>query len=92
MAAISVTVTEFSRSLSEFLSQVQYQGQVLDIARGRRVIARVSPVVLADGFLVGQLDALFANGPRLGADQSDMVKAVTSVRAGLRTRKSAWEN
>jgi antitoxin (DNA-binding transcriptional repressor) of toxin-antitoxin stability system len=91
MASVTVTVTEFSRSLSEFLSQVQYQGQVLDIARGKRVIARVSPVAAAEGFPVAQLDALFANGPKLGADGEAMAKDVSGLRATLRNRKTAWQ-
>ena len=49
MAVVALTVTEFSRSLSDFLSQVQYQGQSLDIQRGKRVIARVLPAVTASG-------------------------------------------
>ena len=43
MPTVSVSVTEFSRGLSEFLNHVQYQGQILDIERGKRDIARVSP-------------------------------------------------
>ncbi len=30
MSTIALTVTEFSRGLSDFLNQVQYQGQTLD--------------------------------------------------------------
>ncbi len=44
MNTMIVNATEFSRGLSEFLNQVQYTGQVLDIERGKRVVARVSPV------------------------------------------------
>jgi len=92
MASISVTVTEFSRGLSEFLSLVQYQGKVLDIARGKRVVARVSPVAIADGFPVDQLDAFFASGPKLGADRDNMAKDLTDVRAKLRSRNGQWRN
>lgn len=50
MGVTAITVTEFSSNLSNFLSQVQYQGQSLDIQRGKRVIARVLPA-LAGGVL-----------------------------------------
>ncbi|MBC7624926.1 MAG: hypothetical protein H7232_16250 [Aeromicrobium sp.] len=90
MPTVAVTVTEFSRSLSDFLSQVEYHGQVLDIARGKRVIARVSPVAVADGFPVDQLDALFANGPSLGRDRDGMAQDVKNTRAQLRGRSNPW--
>ncbi len=43
MNTLIINATEFSRGLSEFLNKVQYTGQILDIERGKRVIARVSP-------------------------------------------------
>jgi hypothetical protein len=85
-----VSVTEFSRGLSEFLNHVQYQGQVLDIERGKRVIARVSPVALTDGFPIDQLDDFLAKGPQLGADRKSMAKDVKAVRTKLRNRVSPW--
>ena len=90
MTTISVSVTEFSRGLSEFLNHVQYQGQVLDIERGKRIIARVSPVASADGFPIDQLDTLLAKGPQLGTERKSMVKDVQTVRAKLRNRTTAW--
>jgi hypothetical protein len=90
MPTVSVSVTEFSRGLSEFLNHVQYQGQVLDIERGKRVIARVSPVALTDGFPIDQLDDFLAKGPQLGADRKSMAKDVKAVRTKLRNRVSPW--
>ena len=90
MATVSVSVTEFSRGLSEFLSHVQYRGQVLDIERGKRVIARVSPVAASDGFPIDQLDIFLAKGPQLGADRKSMAKDVQTARAKLRSRATPW--
>ena len=90
MATVSVSVTEFSRGLSEFLSHVQYRGQVLDIERGKRVIARVSPVAASDGFPIDQLDDFLAKGPQLGADRESMAKDVQNVHAKLRRRAAPW--
>ena len=90
MTTISVSVTEFSRGLSEFLNHVQYQGQILDIERGKRIIARVSPVGAADGFPIDQLDNFLANGPQLAAERNSMAKDVQTVRAKLRNRTTAW--
>lgn len=90
MATVSVSVTDFSRGLSEFLSQVQYRGQILDIERGKRIIARVSPVAASDGFPIDQLDDFLAKGPQLGADRKSMANDVQMVRAKLRSRTAPW--
>ena len=90
MSTVSLSVTKFSRGLSEFLSQVQYRGQVLNIVRGKRVIARVSPVAASDGFPIDELDDFLAKGPQLDADRKSMAKDVRTSRAKLRSRERAW--
>jgi hypothetical protein len=91
MGVVAVTVTEFSRGLSDFLSQVQYQGQSLDIQRGKRVIARVLPAVAAEGFPLDRLDDFLAKGPQLSAaERQSMAKDVLAVRAKLVARDDPW--
>lgn len=94
MATLSVSVTEFARSLSDFLNQVQYRGQVLDIERGKRVVARVAPVAAADGFPLDRIDALLALGPQLAAaDRAGLADDARRVRAQLgnsRGRTDPW--
>ncbi len=91
MMTQAVNVTEFSRSLSEFLNHVQYKGLVLDIERGKRVVARVSPAGQTDGFPISQLDDLLGKGPQLsGADRQSMAADVRAVRAQLRSKADPW--
>lgn len=91
MTTTTISATEFSRGLSDFLSQVQYQNQVLDIERGKRVIARVSPVAPVGGFPLKQLDALLVNGPRLfAADVNDMASDLQAARTKLLPRPDPW--
>jgi hypothetical protein len=91
MATHAVNVTDFSRGLSEYLNNVQYKGMVLDIERGKRIVARVSPAGQADGFPIGQLDDLLGKGPQLSAaDRHAMVTDVRAVRAQLRTKADPW--
>ena len=94
MNALTVNATEFSRSLSEFLNQVQYKGQVLDIERGKRVVARLSPVSALsgiDGFPLAQLDELMVKGPQLTAsDRKLMARDVQAVRGHLAARPDPW--
>ncbi len=91
MATHAVNVTEFSRGLSEFLNNVQYKGMVLDIERGKRVVARVSPAGLMDGFPIGQLDDLLGKGPQLSAsDRQSMSADLRAVRTQLRSKADPW--
>ena len=94
MNTLTVNATDFSRSLSEFLNQVQYKGQVLDIERGKRVVARVSPVPALsgiDGFPLAQLDEFMAKGPQLAtSDRKLMARDVQAVRGRLKPRPDPW--
>ena len=91
MDVVTFTVTEFSRGLSDFLNQVQYQGQSLDIQRGKRVVARVLPAVASDGFALDRLDDFLARGPQLSAsERQDMAADLGAVRAQLSTAGDPW--
>ena len=91
MTVLSLTVTEFSRGLSDFLSQVQYQGQSLDIQRGKRVVARVLPAVSSSGFPIDKLDEFLAKGPQLSeAERQSMADDMQRQRAQLTPRDDPW--
>jgi len=91
MRAIAVTVTEFSRGLSDFLNQVQYQGQTLDIQRGKRVVARVLPATAPDGFPLDRLDDFLLKGPHLlESERQSMADDVGAVRSSLLARDDPW--
>lgn len=91
MGAVALTVTEFSRGLSNFLSLVQYQGQSLDIQRGKRVVARVLPAMASNGFPIDQLDEALAKGPQLKTSEwLAMADDVRAVRASLKAKADPW--
>ena len=91
MGVVMLTVTEFSRGLSDFLNQVQYQGQSLDIQRGKRVVARVLPAVASDGFPLDRLDDFLAKGPQLSAfERQAMASDLGAVRAQLTAPSDPW--
>jgi hypothetical protein len=91
MIPIPVNVTDFARGLSDFLNQVQYQGQILNIERGKKVIAKVSPASMAAGFPIGMLDQFLAKGPQLSStDRSSLAKDVNDVRLKLSKSRDPW--
>lgn len=91
MGVVLLTVTEFSRGLSDFLNQVQYQGQSLDIQRGKRVVARVLPAAASDGFALDRLDDFLAQGAQLSEEERQaMANDLTVVRSQLNTPDDPW--
>lgn len=67
---------------------------MLDIERGKRVVARVAPVAAVDGFPIDRIDAFLAQGPQLAAaDRAGMADDARRVRAQLsssRGRIDPW--
>jgi len=91
MSVVPLTVTEFSRGLSNFLNQVQYQGQTLDIQRGKKLVARVLPATTTEGFPIAQLDDLLARGPQISpSERLALADDVSAIRASLVTRGDPW--
>jgi hypothetical protein len=70
MTTRSITVTRLAKNFSDLLNQVRYQHVTLKVMRGKELIAYVSPVPMAAGYSIGQLDHLLAGLPRLSAEES----------------------
>jgi antitoxin (DNA-binding transcriptional repressor) of toxin-antitoxin stability system len=78
---ISVTATEFTRGISDYLSQVQYRGQVIDISRGKKVIARVIPGDAPYSISATQAQRVLDNLPALDAEEREAFAAdLTQIR------------
>lgn len=92
MNNMTVNATEFSRGLSEFLNKVQYNGQIFDIERGKRVIARISPVTapVSTGFPITKLDDLLAKSALPGDERMLMADDLRAVRTLLGAKADPW--
>jgi hypothetical protein len=88
----TIPATDFARGLSDYLNQVQYRGQVLDISRGKKIIARVMPAGHQDGFPIDQLDALFASLPRLEEGDADaFIDDIKPLRQERVAARDPWD-
>lgn len=91
MATKTITATEFSRNLSEWLNQVRYRELRLEIVRGREVVARVEPPATPPGMPITELGALFAGLPRLSDDEARAFLGDIHAATGqLRMEDDAW--
>lgn len=66
----SITATHLARNFSDLLNQVRYQQVTLEVMRGNEPIAYVTPVLMATGYPIAQLDRLLSGLPRLSNEES----------------------
>lgn len=86
-----MNATDFSLGQSELLNQVQYKGMVLDIERGKRIVARVPPVGQPNGVPIAQLDDLLGKWtPLSAAGKLSIASDVRAVREQVRTKACLW--
>jgi antitoxin (DNA-binding transcriptional repressor) of toxin-antitoxin stability system len=91
MSSLPISATDFARGLSDYLNQVQYLGQTLDIARGKKIVARISPVAHQDGYPIETLGQFLASGPTLSAqERRDMANDVKDIRSTVKAKADPW--
>ena len=100
--ATLVSATDFARGLSDYLSQAQYGGREFDIARGKKVIARLSPGIAAKAnegaqvrasLSLAELDDLLANGPKLSlSDAAEMAAQLRGMRGTVARSRNPWQD
>ena len=95
MSTATLSVTDFSRGISDYLSRVQYRGELLDIVRGKRVIARVVPAEESqnhsDGFPIDEIDAFLATGAQLDPDDgAAFFEDLNAIRKQVKSRRDPW--
>lgn len=70
MPTRSITATHLARNFSDLLNQVRYQQVTLKVMRGNEPVAFVTPVPVATGYPIAQLDRLLSGLPRLSNEES----------------------
>lgn len=88
-----ISATEASRSLSEILNKVHYQGQSFEVKRGREVIAKIIPVEVNRKILkISELATLFQNLPSLEPEETQSFENdLKTIRTQLSAEKNPWD-
>lgn len=77
-----ITVTEFSRGFSDIIGRVHYTGEVFDIQKGTRIVARLSPVKAKKTITLRELGTFFKNSPHLSKDEiEDFEQAIVKLKS-----------
>jgi antitoxin (DNA-binding transcriptional repressor) of toxin-antitoxin stability system len=86
-----ISVTQAVRQFSDLLNRIFYQGVSVELERGNKVIARISPVSIASSLKVKDLNSMFAELPALGDDASVFTKDLEDIRKQIPLEKTQWD-
>ena len=88
-----ISATDASRSMSNILNKVHYQGQSFEIKRGREVIAKIVPVMpKKHNMQVSELNEFFKRLPMLDAEDSQVfAEDMKQVRAHAHFEGNPWD-
>lgn len=86
-----ISVTQAVRQFSDLLNRVFYQGVSVELERGNRVIARISPVSSQSPVKVKDLNTLFSELPSLEEDAESFAKNVEEIRNSIPLEKNVWD-
>ena len=86
-----MSVTQAARQFSDLLNRVFYQGTVVELERGNKVIARLSPAVPESIVKVKDLNRLFAELPSLGEGAKALEKDLADIRNQAPKEQNQWD-
>lgn len=73
----SISATELARNLASTIDHVRLSGQVIDITKGKQIVAQLTPVA-TNGFSIEQLEEFFQTLPHL--DDQSMARDLKKIR------------
>lgn len=86
----TLTVTEVSRSFSDFVNRVHYRGESALLTKGGRPMVKVIPA--REAKTAGELAELWAGLPHLGAEEAEALgRDLENARASLPAAVSKWD-
>jgi antitoxin (DNA-binding transcriptional repressor) of toxin-antitoxin stability system len=86
-----ISVTKAVRQFSDILNRIFYQGISVELERGNKVIARISPVSPESPLKVKDLNEIFANLPTLGEDAGVFAKELNDIRKQIPMENNQWD-
>ena len=86
-----ISVTQAVRQFSDVLNRVFYQKTIIELERGKKVIARISPVASESPVKVKDLNSFFAGLPTLGKDTKAFAKDLADIREQLSPEQNQWD-
>ncbi len=86
-----ISVTQAVRQFSDLMNRVFYQGAVVELERGNRVIARIFPVSPESPIKVKHLNKFFHELPSLGEDSKAFAEDLANIRKQIPMERNQWD-
>lgn len=94
MAAKTITVTNMSKSFSDIINKVYYQGEIYNIQKGKNVVAQICPFNRKKTLTLGEFPKFLKTLPKFSSEELDeMEQAIKWTRQIKLTKKDLpeWE-
>jgi len=85
-----ISVTQAVRQFSDLMNRVFYQGTIVELERGNRVIARISPVSPESPMKVEHLNKFFHDLPSLAEDSKAFAKDLEHIKNQIPMERNQW--
>jgi antitoxin (DNA-binding transcriptional repressor) of toxin-antitoxin stability system len=85
-----VGLADAERHFSELVERVYSEGIVVELDRGDRVVARISPARPTSPLKVRDLNAFLQSLPRLGEDAEAFREDLRAVRQSFPVERDPW--
>ncbi|RWX51612.1 hypothetical protein VU01_11086 [Candidatus Electrothrix marina] len=86
-----LTVTQAVRQFSDLMNRVFYQGSIVELERGNRVIARIYPVAPESPLKVKDLNVFFHELPSLNEDSESFAQDLAEIRKQVPAERNQWD-
>ena len=87
-----ISATNAARNFSDLINRVRYQGASFEIERGNEVIAQIIPVAPSATLSIADLDAQWAQLPRLDAEDAGLFEAsLDDIRQNATLPEFLWD-
>ena len=86
-----LSVTQAVRQFSDLMNRVFYQGSIVELERGNKVIARIYPVAPDSPLKVKDLNVFFDELPSLNKDSESFAKDLAKIRKQVPAERNRWD-
>lgn len=85
-----ISVSDASLTLADLVDRVVQDGVAIDLERGDRVVARLSPVAKVS-LTIDELNRMIQGWPTLGNDAEAFARDLASIRRKAPKESDAWD-
>ncbi len=86
-----INVTKAVRQFSDLLNRVHYNGVSVELERGNKAIARITPIKNKSSLKVKDLNKFFAALPSLKEDVENFDKDLKEIREKVPMEYNPWD-